>query len=252
MSGYVKLFSDIIESSIWQEDAETTKVWITLLALCDQDGYVRGSTGWLASKARVREDACARALQKFQNPDPSSRTPDNEGRRIEQLEDGWLILNYLAFRDRLSTDSKAVSSRERVRKHRERYRALRNAESVTPPASADASVSASSPDGESEGKGTKAAKISSGRCSETEAVIYGQEIGLPTEEAKKFFDYYTSKGWLVGRTPMKDYRAAMRNWKRNSQQTGSRNGNRKNGISIRADQSQFKQSGTKVRVAVDG
>ena len=27
-------------------------------------------------------------------------------------------------------------------------------------------------------------------------------------------DYYESKGWLVGRSKMKDWRAAVRNWER--------------------------------------
>lgn len=30
-----------------------------------------------------------------------------------------------------------------------------------------------------------------------------------------FWDYYTSKGWTVGRAPMKDWKAAVRNWERN-------------------------------------
>lgn len=30
-----------------------------------------------------------------------------------------------------------------------------------------------------------------------------------------FWDYYTSKGWTVGRSPMKDWKAAVRNWERN-------------------------------------
>jgi hypothetical protein len=29
-----------------------------------------------------------------------------------------------------------------------------------------------------------------------------------------FVDFYTSKGWLVGKTPMKDWRAAVRTWER--------------------------------------
>lgn len=141
MSGFTKLFSDIVESSIWREPSDICKVWITLLALADQDGYVRGSIGWLSGKAVVSEEACEDAIRRFQEPDRLSRTADNEGRRIEQLEDGWLILNYLKFRDRLSHDAKAAATRERVRKHRERYRALRNAESVTPAVSASASAS---------------------------------------------------------------------------------------------------------------
>ena len=31
-------------------------------------------------------------------------------------------------------------------------------------------------------------------------------------DASKFIDFYTSKGWLVGKTPMKDWRAAVRVW----------------------------------------
>lgn len=32
--------------------------------------------------------------------------------------------------------------------------------------------------------------------------------------AEKFLDFYTSKGWMVGRNRMKDWRAAVRNWER--------------------------------------
>ena len=31
-------------------------------------------------------------------------------------------------------------------------------------------------------------------------------------DAEAFIDFYTSKGWLVGKTPMKDWRAAVRTW----------------------------------------
>lgn len=30
--------------------------------------------------------------------------------------------------------------------------------------------------------------------------------------AERFFDYYESKGWVVGKSPMKDWRAAVRQW----------------------------------------
>lgn len=34
-------------------------------------------------------------------------------------------------------------------------------------------------------------------------------------DAQYFFDYYESKGWLVGKTPMKSWQAAVRTWERN-------------------------------------
>ncbi|WP_430811931.1 MULTISPECIES: hypothetical protein [unclassified Carboxylicivirga] len=43
--------------------------------------------------------------------------------------------------------------------------------------------------------------------------IYFHEKGHPEAEAQRFFNYYESNGWLVGgKTPMKDWKAAARNW----------------------------------------
>ncbi len=36
-------------------------------------------------------------------------------------------------------------------------------------------------------------------------------------DAHRFYDYYESNGWRVGKTPMKDWKAAIRNWVRNEQ-----------------------------------
>lgn len=41
-------------------------------------------------------------------------------------------------------------------------------------------------------------------------------------DAQSFFDFYESKGWKVGNTPMKDWRAAVRTWE---QRKGVKNGN---------------------------
>lgn len=35
-------------------------------------------------------------------------------------------------------------------------------------------------------------------------------------DPEKFVDYYTSNGWKVGKSPMKDWKAAVRNWERTS------------------------------------
>ena len=40
---------------------------------------------------------------------------------------------------------------------------------------------------------------------------YAAEKGYSIE-AERFVDFYASKGWLVGKSPMKDWRAAVRNW----------------------------------------
>ena len=37
-------------------------------------------------------------------------------------------------------------------------------------------------------------------------------------DAERFYDYYESKGWKVGKAPMKDWKAAVRMWSRNNKQ----------------------------------
>ena len=46
-----------------------------------------------------------------------------------------------------------------------------------------------------------------------EVLDYMTERGYPyPKEAESFIDYYSSNGWKVGKNPMKDWKAATRNW----------------------------------------
>lgn len=43
-------------------------------------------------------------------------------------------------------------------------------------------------------------------------------------DAQRFVDYYTSNGWLVGKNKMKDWKAAVRTWERNSTSSSKASG----------------------------
>ena len=43
---------------------------------------------------------------------------------------------------------------------------------------------------------------------------YIKEMGYANVDAQQFCDYYNSIGWMVGKSPMKDWRSAVRNWER--------------------------------------
>lgn len=47
-----------------------------------------------------------------------------------------------------------------------------------------------------------------------EVAEYASEIGYPMDGAA-WCDSYAQKGWMVGKAKMKDWKAAVRNWKRN-------------------------------------
>ena len=50
-----------------------------------------------------------------------------------------------------------------------------------------------------------------------EVTTYATELGF-TLDGNHFVDHYEARGWLIGKNPMKDWKAAVRTWKRNSNQ----------------------------------
>lgn len=56
---------------------------------------------------------------------------------------------------------------------------------------------------------------------EVEAYCTGRQNGV---KADRFVDFYASKGWFVGRSPMKDWKAAVRTWERSITQKTNPNG----------------------------
>lgn len=118
---FFKCHNSMLQSSVWTvENAETRIVWITMLMLADRNGEVMASVPGLASSAKVSIEACVEALKRFQEPDPWSRTKTLEGRRIQEIEGGWEIVNYQFYRELMSEKQKAEASAERSRRYRAR------------------------------------------------------------------------------------------------------------------------------------
>lgn len=134
MPNYTKLFNSIVTSTIWTEDDKTRIVWITMLALADQNGEVHASIPGLARLAGVSLEDAEKAIEKFLSPDAYSRTPDNEGRRIACIDGGWELLNHSKYRRMAS----AADQKEATARRQKRFRD-RNA-TVTVGANSNASV----------------------------------------------------------------------------------------------------------------
>ena len=81
----------------------------------------------------------------------------------------------------------------------------------------------------------KKVEINKTRPSLEETQIYFLEKNFSEVEAQRFFNYFESNGWLVGgRTKMKDWKAAARNWMLNSKKF-SKNENKNSVLSVRAE-----------------
>ena len=71
--------------------------------------------------------------------------------------------------------------------------------------------------GEKADKPPRAARFTPPSLEEVKA--YCQERGNKVDP-DRFLDFYASKGWMVGKNRMKDWRAAVRNWERGGKENG--------------------------------
>lgn len=147
--GFAKLDSGIIRSSIWFEPVTTRVLWITMLAIKDENGFVGSSRKGLIQAANITEEEFNTAIQCLESPDPDSRTPDFDGRRVEKIDGGWIILNNEKYK--LHSDITREKNRERVKRFRENHRLTKDVTvcNVTP-ALPSLSVSLSSSNSSSE------------------------------------------------------------------------------------------------------
>jgi hypothetical protein len=98
-----------------------------MLALADAYGRVEASIPGIAHQARVPTEATRKAISVLESPDPDSRTPNHEGRRVEKTDGGWQILNYVKYREARNADER----REYLRKKQQEFRAKKKVSTNT-------------------------------------------------------------------------------------------------------------------------
>jgi hypothetical protein len=108
--GFAKLDHGIIHSSIWSEDYATRILWVTMLAMKDETGFVGTARSGLIRAANISPEEFDKAINCLESPDDESRTESYEGRRVEKIEGGWIILNHDKYR--LSEDIKKENHME--------------------------------------------------------------------------------------------------------------------------------------------
>jgi hypothetical protein len=149
---FAKLDVAILDSTLWI-DRDARDVFITALLMAMPREYgeaveqiaVRSleGTGWSAppgwygfvpaagigiiARAGCETEEGLVALERLGSPEPDSRSQEFEGRRMIRVDGGYLILNYMKYRDR------DHSAADRMRRLRARKKALRDAsDGVTP------------------------------------------------------------------------------------------------------------------------
>lgn len=122
---FAKIFEQIFDSSI-AEDWQTRVVFEDMLILADKNGVVDKTCEAIARRTNVPIEIVKKGIKKLEAPDPQSRNPKHEGRRIARLDEhrewGWLIVNYEEYRKIASEEQRREKTLERVRKYRDKHK----------------------------------------------------------------------------------------------------------------------------------
>ncbi len=125
MASFVKLDAGILSSTLWI-DRDARDIFITALLMAEpremltptpqiEVGTLQG-TGWsappgwygfvpaagvgIAHRAGVERDKGLAALERLGSPELESRSLDYDGRRMIRVDGGFLVLNFLKYRER--------------------------------------------------------------------------------------------------------------------------------------------------------
>lgn len=139
---FVKLDCGILNSTLWIE-RECREIFITALLMAEphellipQPQIEIGScspSGWdvpagwygrvdaagpgIVRRALVPEEAGMQALVRLGSPDPESRSADFDGRRLVRIDGGFIVLNFIKYRE------KDMTAAVRSKRWRERQKA---------------------------------------------------------------------------------------------------------------------------------
>lgn len=126
MNTWTPLWSGIVDSSLWEEDGDVVKVFMTMLATKDSDHICRLDAYKIHKKCNIDELKVVDILKILASPDKRRKVPQEfEGRRIKMVEDGWLVLNGEKYRKMVSDEMRKARLRKAQTTYREKQRLAR-------------------------------------------------------------------------------------------------------------------------------
>jgi hypothetical protein len=101
--------------------ADLQLVFIYLFSHADSEGFVEMIPEAIADDCGLSTDRVAEALRQLCEPDPRSRSPEQDGARLEPIDErgwGWQIVNYKYYRSLQDQETIRAGNRKRKQKQR--------------------------------------------------------------------------------------------------------------------------------------
>lgn len=118
MNDSIGIVKSILQSSIWLESRETVIVWLTMLLMQDNDGFVDGQAPEIAEQARVSIEECEHALDRLSSIDKYSKNKDHDGKRIIKKNHGWQIVSAPYYQNMCRENAWRQCHAEKMRERR--------------------------------------------------------------------------------------------------------------------------------------
>jgi hypothetical protein len=115
---FSKIFASMYDGTL-VADWKALVTFQQILVLSDSAGVLDMIPAAIAARTGIPLEIIEAGIAELEKPDPYSRTPDSEGRRIERLDAhrawGWRVVNFAKYRDLQSRSQKQEADRERLR-----------------------------------------------------------------------------------------------------------------------------------------
>ena len=203
-NGYIKLYRSILDNPTTMKDAEHLAIWIYLLlnaARKEKDVMFKGkritlkpgqlTTGRkiIAKSLHVSELKVQRILTCYESAHQIEQQTSNKCRLITIVK--WQDYQIIEQQNVQQLNNNCTTTEQQLNTKQE-YKNNKNIRS---------------------NKEIKEKYVFK-KPSLEELQKYIDSESLSNTDANQFFDYYESNGWKVGKSSMKDWKAAARNWNR--------------------------------------
>lgn len=118
---YGKIFEQIYDGTL----VENWKALITfqqMIILCDDCGILDMTPNAIANRTGIPNEIIKEGIERLEDDDPYSRTPDENGKRIIRLDNhrpwGWKIINHKKYKSMGNYEDKKRADRERMAEKR--------------------------------------------------------------------------------------------------------------------------------------
>lgn len=126
---YGKIFDSMYDGTLyglW----EAIVTFQQMIVLADADGIVDMTPQAMAARTSIPLEIIQAGLKVLEAPDPYSRTPGQDGKRIERIDEhrpwGWHIVNHEKYKHLKDSDSLREQNRVRQQRFRDNRRVTQN------------------------------------------------------------------------------------------------------------------------------